>query len=51
MAWRESIEVPPVKHGQTPIPFATKVGNMLFTGGIFGANPDKIGRASCRERV
>jgi len=40
MAWRESIEVPPVKHGQTPIPFATKVGNMLFTGGIFGADPD-----------
>ena len=40
MAWRESIEIPPVRHGQNPIPFASKVGNMLFTGGIMGADPD-----------
>lgn len=40
MARRNSIEVPPVKHGQNPIPFATKVGNMVFTGGIMGADPE-----------
>lgn len=40
MAWRESIEVPPVRHGQNPIPFASRVGNMLFTGGIMGADPE-----------
>lgn len=39
MAWRESIEIPPIRHGQNPIPFASKVGNMLFTGGIMGADP------------
>lgn len=40
MAWRQSIELPPIRHGQNPIPFASKVGNMLFTGGIFGADPE-----------
>lgn len=39
MAWRESIEIPLVKHGQNPIPFASKVGSMVFTGGIMGADP------------
>jgi len=40
MAWRESIEIPPLSHGNTPIPMASKVGNMLFTSGIFGRDPD-----------
>ena len=40
MPWRESIHIPPVGHGQNPIPFASKVGNMLFTGGIMGADPE-----------
>ena len=40
MAWRESIEIPPLNHGNTPIPMASKVGNMLFTSGIFGRDPD-----------
>jgi len=40
MAWRESIEIPPLSHGNTPIPMASRVGNMLFTSGIFGRDPD-----------
>jgi len=35
MAKRESIHIPGVQHAQ-PIPFASKVGNMLFTGAIMG---------------
>ena len=40
MPWRESIEIPPLSHGSTPIPMASKVGNMLFTSGIYGRDPD-----------
>jgi 2-iminobutanoate/2-iminopropanoate deaminase len=38
MAWRESIEIPPVTHSN-PIPMACRVGNVLFTSGIAGADP------------
>jgi 2-iminobutanoate/2-iminopropanoate deaminase len=38
MAWRESIDIPPVVHNN-PIPMACRVGNMLFTSGISGADP------------
>ena len=38
MAWRESIEIPPVVHNN-PIPMACRVGNVLFTSGISGADP------------
>ena len=37
MAKRESIHIPGVQHSQ-PIPFASKVGNMLFTGAIMGTD-------------
>ena len=39
MAWRESFEIPPVKHN-APIPMATRTGNFLYTSGIMGADPD-----------
>jgi enamine deaminase RidA (YjgF/YER057c/UK114 family) len=38
-AWRESIEIPPVNHGNTPIPMACRIGGYLFTSGIFGRDP------------
>ena len=38
MAWRESIEIPPVGHN-APIPMAARVGNLLFSSGIAGADP------------
>ncbi|HWO72659.1 MAG TPA: RidA family protein [Dehalococcoidia bacterium] len=39
MAWRESFEIAPVKHN-APIPMATRVGNILYTSGIMGADPE-----------
>jgi 2-iminobutanoate/2-iminopropanoate deaminase len=39
MPWRESFEIPPVKHN-APIPMATRVGNLVFTSGVMGADPD-----------
>ncbi|MGD9944724.1 MAG: RidA family protein [Burkholderiaceae bacterium] len=33
---RQSIELPGLKHGRTPIPMAARVGNMIFTSGIPG---------------
>ena len=39
MAWRESFEIPPVKHN-APIPMASRVGNMVFTSGIMGSDPE-----------
>jgi len=34
-----SIEVEGVNHGQAPIPMGARVGNMLFSSGIHGADP------------
>jgi enamine deaminase RidA (YjgF/YER057c/UK114 family) len=39
MAWRQSIQIPPLGH-QNPIPFASKVGNMFFTGLIVGRDAE-----------
>lgn len=39
MAWRQSIQIPPIGH-QNPIPFASRVGNMFFTGLIVGRDGD-----------
>jgi 2-iminobutanoate/2-iminopropanoate deaminase len=36
---RESFEILPVKHN-APIPMASRVGNILYTSGIMGADPD-----------
>ncbi|MGH3281581.1 MAG: RidA family protein [Trebonia sp.] len=36
---RRSIEVPGLGHGQTPIPLASVVGNLLVSGGIGPADP------------
>lgn len=35
MPWRESFELPNVKHS-APIPMATRVGNIVYTSGIMG---------------
>jgi enamine deaminase RidA (YjgF/YER057c/UK114 family) len=39
MPWRESFDIPPVKHN-APIPMASRAGNILYTSGIMGADPD-----------
>ena len=39
MPWRESFEIPPVRHN-APIPMATRTGNMVFTSGIMGSDPE-----------
>ena len=38
MPGRESFEIQPVHHG-APIPMATRVGNIIMTSGIMGADP------------
>jgi 2-iminobutanoate/2-iminopropanoate deaminase len=37
--WRQSFEIPGASHGTTPIPTGTRVGNVLFSSGIMGADP------------
>ena len=49
MAWRESIEIPPVVHNN-PIPMACRVGNVLFTSGISGADPQTGEMPSSQEQ-
>src|SRR5579883_1917176 len=39
MGKRESIQIPPIGHAN-PIPFASRVGNMFFTGSISGRDPE-----------
>jgi len=39
MAKRQSIDVPGVRHN-APIPMGAKVGNLVFSSGIMGTNPD-----------
>lgn len=43
MVKRQVIEVPGVNHGANPIPLAVKVGNMVFTSGVMGVDPDAHG--------
>ena len=38
MPWVESFEIPPVKHN-APIPMAARAGNILYTSGVMGADP------------
>ncbi len=38
MAERKSIDIAGVRHG-APIPFGSKIGNMLFSSGIHGQDP------------
>jgi 2-iminobutanoate/2-iminopropanoate deaminase len=45
---RESFEILPVKHN-APIPMATRVGNILYTSGIMGADPETGQLASTVE--
>lgn len=40
MGKRQVIEVPGITHGANPIPAAVRIGNMLFSGGISGQDPD-----------
>ena len=50
MAARRSIEVPGFSHGGQPIPAASRVGNIIMTGGVYGLDPatgkipDDVGR-------
>ena len=37
---RKSISVPGFQHGQQPIPAASRVGNIVMTGGVHGLDPD-----------
>ena len=36
---RHSFDIPNVKHN-APIPMASRIGNMLYTSGIMGGDPD-----------
>jgi 2-iminobutanoate/2-iminopropanoate deaminase len=38
-ARRRSVDVPGFGHGANPIPAASRVGNVVMTGGISGADP------------
>lgn len=40
MGARQSIEVPGFSHGAQPIPAASKVGNIIMTGGVYGLDPE-----------
>ena len=40
MPRRVNIDVPGVRHGDLPIPMATKVGNMVFSSGIHTMDPE-----------
>jgi 2-iminobutanoate/2-iminopropanoate deaminase len=50
MAKRQVLEVPGVNHGQNPIPLAVKVGNMVFSSGIMGLDPQAHGYPPEPER-
>ncbi|WP_420131984.1 RidA family protein [Rhodopseudomonas sp.] len=39
MAKRRSIEVDGFKHGAQPIPAASRIGNIIMTGGVHGLDP------------
>jgi 2-iminobutanoate/2-iminopropanoate deaminase len=39
MPGRQSFEIHPVKHN-APIPMAARVGNIVYTSGIMGADPE-----------
>ena len=39
MSKRRSIEVEGFGHGTNPIPAASRVGNMIMTGGVYGLDP------------
>jgi len=51
---RTSIEVAGLDHGGQPIPLASRVGNILMTGGVAGLEPgthrlDADGRTQCDQ--
>ena len=37
---RQVLEVPGVGHGNAPIPMGVKVGNMVFSSGVMGQDPE-----------
>lgn len=37
---RKSIEIPGVSHGKAPIPMGAKIGNIIFSSGIMGKDPE-----------
>ena len=39
MVRRRSIDVDGFSHGSNPTPAASRIGNILFTGGVFGVDP------------
>jgi len=40
MGRRQALEVPGISHGANPIPAGVRLGNMVFSGGIMGRDPD-----------
>ena len=37
---REVLEIPGVGHGNAPIPMGVKIGNMVFSSGVMGQDPE-----------
>lgn len=40
MGKRKTLEVPGITHGTNPIPAGVRIGNMVFSGGIMGQDPE-----------
>ncbi len=51
MSKRRSIEVEGLSHGGTPIPAASRIGNMIASGGIAGVDASRPGKTAWRPRV
>lgn len=49
MAKRQVLEVPGLSHG-APIPLGVKIGNMVFSSGIMGVDPETHKMAETPER-
>lgn len=51
MAKRQVIKVKGLSHGNNPIPVAVKIGNMLLTGNVTGADENGKVSADAAEQV
>lgn len=51
MAHRESMHIPGLVRHKNPISHCTRIGNMLFSGGIIGYNQDGVLPDSFDEQV
>lgn len=48
---RKTINVAGFSHGDQPVPAASRIGNLLVTGGIFGLDPERGTIPDAAERL